>query len=305
MTDTEDYGLCMVCGCPSIGGGTCGFPSCAGIGIGPTEPIQPPFGSPSWEAAGSSGQSHGWPGTESPSDLPDDDVAWYSDPGWEATTDDPTLDELDEIDRIAWTIPTEPTTTGQTPCAACQSADAVRDGYCMSCAPADEGPTRAWSDDPPGPLHELDLLTSLPTVEHSHGRLNQHFMREMLGTISASPGHPLEKLIECVMTADGAENRWLSRQADSDLPTVQAGHLISRHSRREERFALEDSSYNQVSSNRGETQGAIFFKDAVDIGGVPVELRTALMWERAGLLPTGTVENAPPHLGWTREEIGG
>jgi hypothetical protein len=77
---------------------------------------------------------------------------------------------------------------------------------------------------------------------------------------------------------------WIARSHLSESPTVQAGHLTSRFSGAAERFALEDAFFNQLSSCTGESKGAIFFKTAVDVGGVPVEARTAEMWRRLGLL---------------------
>lgn len=79
---------------------------------------------------------------------------------------------------------------------------------------------------------------------------------------------------------------------------MQAGHHMSFHSGAPEHLALEDAWFNQLSSNKGETQGAIFEKPAIDIGGIPVETRTAEMWEHLGLLPPGTVEHAPHSPGW-------
>ena len=122
------------------------------------------------------------------------------------------------------------------------------------------------------------------------GYLNSIFMSEMLPLVQ-NPNHPLHKLYK--ETTDD----WTSRAMYSHDPTVQAGHLVSRHSDLEERFALEDSTFNQWSSNVGETQGAIFVKQAVlirlygDNEGVPVERRTAELWERVGILPPGTLAN--------------
>jgi hypothetical protein len=104
--------------------------------------------------------------------------------------------------------------------------------------------------------------------------------------------HPLSFLV-----SDKA-GAWKARKASSNEPTVQAGHLVSRHSGQPERFALEDSTFNQVSSNKGETQGAIFFKTAIDIGNVPVEHRTAVTWENIDALPKGTVARSNVSEGW-------
>jgi hypothetical protein len=147
-------------------------------------------------------------------------------------------------------------------------------------------------------LLKLEVLSTYRQVDdHSHGRLNRLFMDEALATIAADDQHPLRKLLN----EEGTD--WLSRRADADVPTVNAGHMLSRQALREERFALEDSTYNQLSNHRGETQGYIFEKgDALDIEGVPVERRTAEMWERTKVIPEGTVANARPHRGWTNAE---
>ncbi len=122
--------------------------------------------------------------------------------------------------------------------------------------------------------------------------LQGRFMDTALDTIAADPNHKLRFLL----AEDGT---WLSRTHLSELPTVQAGHLTSFHSGAPEALALEDSFFNQLTNWRGETQGATFFKTAVDIDGVAVEWRTAMAWEKAGLLPKGTVADAAAHSGWT------
>jgi RHS repeat-associated protein len=124
-------------------------------------------------------------------------------------------------------------------------------------------------------------------------RHNRTFMAEMLRRILNTPGHPLHVLV------DPKLGNWQSRRQDAETTSVQAGHLDSLHSGLAERLALEDSTFNQVASNVGETQGAIFNKTAVSILGIPVEYRTARLLEGAGLLAPGTVMNAPSHPGWT------
>jgi hypothetical protein len=111
--------------------------------------------------------------------------------------------------------------------------------------------------------------------------------------IAQTEDHPLRKLLD-------DNGQWRSRSHLSEEFTVQAGHLVSRHSGLEERFALEDSFYNQVSNWRGESQGYIFVKSAVLIGDIPVELRTAQMWARTGLIDPDVLAAALPHDGWTR-----
>jgi hypothetical protein len=128
-------------------------------------------------------------------------------------------------------------------------------------------------------------------------QLRNAFMNRALHQVMVvrdGQAHPLAFLV------DRAAGKWKSRDMHAVCPTVQAGHLTSRHSGEEERLALEDSTWNQWSSHRGESQGAIFFKEAVLIGGIPVERRTAVTWEAAGLLPRGTVASALASSGWSR-----
>jgi RHS repeat-associated protein len=120
----------------------------------------------------------------------------------------------------------------------------------------------------------LTYPTTLGATASSRGV----FMDRMLRLIRGTPGHPLKFLVH------PETGRWRARSHLSEEPGVQAGHLTSRHSGAPERFALEDAFMNQVSNWRGETQGAIFRKPAVDIEGVPVELTTAQIWQKAGLL---------------------
>jgi RHS repeat-associated protein len=107
----------------------------------------------------------------------------------------------------------------------------------------------------------------------------QVFMDRMLRIILADPHHPLRFLI------NPETGKWRARSHLSQEPAVQAGHLTSKHSGEPERFAIEDAFFNQASSNRGETQGAIFRKQAVDVGGVPVETRTLGVYQRMGKVP--------------------
>jgi len=104
------------------------------------------------------------------------------------------------------------------------------------------------------------------------------FMDRMLRVILSDPHHPLRFLI------NPETRNWRARTHLSEEPAVQAGHLTSRHSGEPERFAIEDAFFNQASSNRGETQGAVFYKQAVEIGGVPVETTTARLYQNAGKL---------------------
>jgi RHS repeat-associated protein len=140
-----------------------------------------------------------------------------------------------------------------------------------------------------GPAEMVGFVRSLPGLARSlvglgraaltrvslgaTARSRQAFMREQLKIILQEPNHPLRFLI------NPNTKTWLARSHLSELPAVQAGHLTSRHSGALERFALEDAFFNQLSNWKGEMQGAIFMKTAVNIGGVPVEARTAQLWQ--------------------------
>lgn len=132
------------------------------------------------------------------------------------------------------------------------------------------------------------------------------FMRWALAAILAKPGHPLLFLIDPV--AKDWHSRLGSRHKDAfrneHFPTVQAGHLVSFHGLDDaahERLALQDADFNQEQNYTVETRGrrGIVISTAIEIGGVPVELRTARMWENVGVLvPKGSVAAARPHPGW-------
>jgi hypothetical protein len=56
---------------------------------------------------------------------------------------------------------------------------------------------------------------------------------------------------------------------------------------------LEDADLNQLGGQVIETPGAFSYKEAVLIDDVPVDVASALQWERLGLLPPGTVGTSP------------
>src|SRR5687768_15069615 len=103
--------------------------------------------------------------------------------------------------------------------------------------------------------------------------LRARFRQEMLSRIVADPNHRLGFLV------DRQAGTWRAISHLAEEPAMQAGHLRSGHAVAREggrsALAVEDAEYNQKASWRGERQGAIFEKKAVDIDGVPVELATA------------------------------
>jgi RHS repeat-associated protein len=85
-----------------------------------------------------------------------------------------------------------------------------------------------------------------------------------------------------------------------DHPHVfEAGHLVSKHSGEPELLAVQAGWENQYDNISGENKGVIIERAAIDVGGVPVELRTAEWWEDAGYLPRGTVAQAVKTGGWS------
>lgn len=119
------------------------------------------------------------------------------------------------------------------------------------------------------------------------------FMKDMLKLILDDENHRLSNLV------DRKKKKWKSRDMHSEVESVQAGHLTSFHSGQPEFLAIEDALFNQADSNVGESRGHVFVKTAVDIDGIPVEYRTAQLYEKAWNLKPGTL-TSKPHSGWTR-----
>lgn len=133
------------------------------------------------------------------------------------------------------------------------------------------------------------------------------FMRWALARILGTPGHLLAFLVDPVTKEFHSQFGTRHKRAlkNEDYPAVQAGHLVSFHGlddAADERLALQDADFNQEQNYTAERPGirAVVFSQAVEIGGVPVEGRTAQMWENLDLLPKGTVKAAPASLGWAR-----
>ena len=76
-------------------------------------------------------------------------------------------------------------------------------------------------------------------------------------------------------------------------PVIQVGHQGAFAAGVPERLMLEDADLNQQTGRTIESKGAYSFKDAVMIGGVPVDVASAQQWERLGLLRRGTVARSP------------
>jgi hypothetical protein len=95
-------------------------------------------------------------------------------------------------------------------------------------------------------------------------------------------------------TASGSRQRGrYDYQGHETGPIVQVGHQGAFAAGVPERLMLEDAGLNQRTGQTIESKGAYSFKDAVVIGGVPVDVASAQQWERLGLLPRGTVARSP------------
>jgi hypothetical protein len=102
--------------------------------------------------------------------------------------------------------------------------------------------------------------------------------------------HPLNFLLD-------DNGQWRGRWPRQDALAVQAGHATSKFSGADERFFLEDATYNQMYSTP-ERQGHIICRIGIEIGGVPVELETARFWKQMGYLQDIDLCKTPRTWGW-------
>jgi hypothetical protein len=160
----------------------------------------------------------------------------------------------------------------------------------------DEGKDSAW----------LDLATSAVGAVPVSGdalKVGLRTGREALEEAVHSAGR------EAADASADAAAKWLGRIHGREVPSVQAGHVTSRHSGLEERLAIEDADQNQLTNWVGESKGVIFEKQAVEIDGAIIDRATAMQHARvieeaareSGREPRLTVrmvKDAPLHPGW-------
>lgn len=132
----------------------------------------------------------------------------------------------------------------------------------------------------------------------NRSRMTSRFREWAIDRISGTQGHLLEFLL------DDSKGDFLSapRRRHSDLAdslAVEMGHRISRHTGAPEGIAIQDAWTNQIDNIVIERLGGWVDNPTIEIGGVPVDLRSAWLWESWGLLPEGTCATAPRALGWT------
>ncbi|PCD63207.1 RHS repeat-associated core domain-containing protein [Burkholderia sp. IDO3] len=132
------------------------------------------------------------------------------------------------------------------------------------------------------------------------------FRKWALDKIWADANHPLRFLLgkDAAGNTIKAFTRPPSRKHEDLVdwahgPTIEAGHVTSKHSGEPELLGLQDAWENQMDNWFGERHGVIVTRHGlVEIGEIPVHTRTAEEWEQYGYLPSGTVANAPKSNGW-------
>lgn len=185
------------------------------------------------------------------------------------------------------------------------------------------GPGHERTPRPP-PKFLVDLMNSI----------EQRFRRRAASVINSTPDHPLRFLLardrngnvkeEFRKSPSKKHEDYIGNETDAEPLYVQAGHLTTKASGAHERLALQCSWLNQIdgvqesgafapgkrpvldpSKPPPEPELVIFERSAIDIGGVPVEQRTATDWVRSGHLDPDVEKNAGPHAGWDDVDLTG
>ena len=121
----------------------------------------------------------------------------------------------------------------------------------------------------------------------------KEFIDLVVRRIKMDATHPLRKLIDPNTGKLRGPRILYSLQT-----TFDAGDTINAHSGVSPHYALELTIDNR-GLMRGERLGVIFFKPAKLIGGIPVELKSAVYLEKVGIIPKGTLNESPLTLGWS------
>ncbi len=157
-------------------------------------------------------------------------------------------------------------------------------------------------------IHGYSLFVTQPPRRRPRTS-TRAFLRDALRRVS-HPRHPLHFLVvrrrlpngqvtydwrkTTRITASGRRQTGrYDYQGHETGPIVQVGHQGAFAAGVPERLMLEDAGLNQQSGQTIESRGAYSFKDAVLIGGVPVDVASAQQWERLGLLRRGIVARSP------------
>ena len=127
------------------------------------------------------------------------------------------------------------------------------------------------------------------------GTSSRSFRKSAERLIAGNKNHPLRFLLN---KAGRFKRTWGRRHSTlinrPDL--VQMGHVVSKKSGEKEMMVLQNAWLNQfdnVTIEGAKGMGSFVGGNrALDIGGIAVEYRTAVLWEEAGLLAKGTVAKA-------------
>lgn len=175
-----------------------------------------------------------------------------------------------------------------------------------------DDPEGTWRDDN-GRLHDSDtgqfvedpLRKKSDDVRAARKANQARFRRDVARKIKSQEDHPLDFLLD----QDGSlRSRRRKMDEMPEAPAGDAGHMKSKKALDDtepDRLAVEDPDFNAMANETVESKTTFSYvekgEDAVLIGGVPVDKRTAETWERLGKLDEGTVANAPKAKGWTYE----
>lgn len=126
------------------------------------------------------------------------------------------------------------------------------------------------------------------------GTSTSQMRRAAAKKIAETEGHPLKFLLDKMgkfKSSKGLTHAELINMPD----VVEMGHITSKLSGGTERIMLQAAWENQFSRVTVEGIGKDAFIEnvAIDIGGIAVDLKSAIWWEKLGLLAKGTVANAP------------
>jgi hypothetical protein len=131
------------------------------------------------------------------------------------------------------------------------------------------------------------------------GSSESQMSRAAAKIISEDKDHPLKFLLDQSRRLKFRPQKGLTHAELIDRPDlVQMGHLMSKHIGGK-RVVIQSAWLNQflnLTLERSSIGGAVLEQEAIDIGGVAVEKRTAQFWEDINWLDPGTVENAPKVL---------
>jgi hypothetical protein len=126
------------------------------------------------------------------------------------------------------------------------------------------------------------------------GSSTDQMRRDAARIIRETPNHPLKFLLD--ESGNFKSSKKLTHAEMINKPdVVQMGHIVSKKSGEGERIMLQgawENQWNAVTAEKARS-GVYVQNTAVNIGGIAVDTKTALFWEKIGFLRRGTVSAAP------------